>query len=133
MCLTRIEMRVEKLDWWLDGLLFSMENMALKFPHKIYEEGIMSKMCQLDRLKIVEIANTYIYTYIYNVFHKKMGVIIFKRIIKKDLVGRCQYGNIKHCRIVDVSYKDWKDGRKAWLMVRWFLIFCGKIGFQISP
>ena len=62
-----------------------------------------------------------------------MGAIVFKRIIEKDLLGRCQYRNIKNCGVVDISYKDWKDGGKAWLMVRWFLIFHGKTGFEISP
>ena len=75
--------------------------------------------------------NQYAYTHIYIVFHKKMSVIIFKRLIEKDPTGKCQYRNIKHCRVVDVLYKDWKESGKAWLMVRWFLIFHGKIGFEI--
>ena len=49
--------------------------------------------------------NQYIYKHIYIVFHMKMSVIAFKRIIKKGLV-RCQYGNIKNCGIVDASYKN---------------------------
>ena len=126
MYFTRIERRVEKLDWWLDGFLFSMEKLALKFPHRMYMGGIMSKRCQSNKLKIVNI-------YIYIVFPKKMGVIVFKRIIKRDLVGRCQYGNIKHCWMVYAYYRDWKEGGKAWLMVRWFLIFHGKTSFEIFP
>ena len=45
---------------------------------------------------------------------------------------RFQYKNIAHCEVVDVSYKDWNEGGKAWLMVRWFIIFHGKHGFEIS-
>ena len=57
---------------------------------------------------------------------------VFKRIIEKDLMGSCQYRNIKRCRVVHVSYKDWKEGGKAWLMVEWFLILHGKTCFEIS-
>ena len=93
----------------------------------------MSKICQSNRLIIVELTNIFIHTHIYIVFHKKMSVIIFKRIIEKDNVGRCQYGNIKHCGIVYAFYKDWKNGGKAWLIVRWFLIFHGKTSIEIFP
>ena len=92
----------------------------------------MSKMCQSNGLNTMYI-DIYTNTHTYIVFHKKMGAIVFKRIIEKDLLGRCQYRNIKNCGVVDISYKDWKDGGKTWLMVRWFLIFHGKTGFEISP
>ena len=90
----------------------------------------MSKICQSNRLNTVELTNiyTHTHTHIYIIFHKKMSVIIFKRIIEKDPMARCQYRNIKHYRVVNVFYKDWKESGKAWLMVRWFLIFHGKIG-----
>ena len=127
MYLTRIERRVEKLDWWLNGFLFYMEKHALKFPHKIYKEWTMSKMCQSNRLNTMEITNIYTNTYIYFSIWRWVSSLS-KIIIKKDLV-RCQYGNIKNCGIVDASYKNWKEDRKAWLMVRWFLIFCGKFCF----
>ena len=124
--------RVEKLVWWLNDFLFFIEKLALKFSHKIYEGGIMSKICQSNRLNIVELTNIFIHTHLYIVFHKKMSVIIFKRIIEKDPMARCQYRNIKHYRVVNVFYKDWKESGKAWLMVRWFLIFHGKTSFEIS-
>ena len=73
----------------------------------------MSTICQSNRLNIVELTNIFIHTHIYIVFHKKMSVIIFKRIIEKDPMGRCQYRNIKHCRVVNVFCQDWKDGGKA--------------------
>ena len=50
--------------------------------------------------------NQYIYKHIYIVFHMKMSVIVFKRIIEKDPMRRYQYKNIAHCEVVDVSYKD---------------------------
>ena len=65
----------------------------------------MSKMCQSNGLNTMYI-DIYTNTHIYIVFHKKMGAIVFKRIIEKDLLGRCQYRNIKNCGVVDISYKD---------------------------
>ena len=47
----------------------------------------MSKMCQSNGLNTMYI-DIYTNTHIYIVFHKKMGAIIFKRIIEKDLLGR---------------------------------------------
>ena len=61
----------------------------------------MSKICQSNRQNTVELINMHTHTYIlfstrrwvssfskdvYIIFHKKMGVIVFKRIIKKDPV-----------------------------------------------
>lgn len=35
---------MEKLDRWLHGFLFSLEKLALKFLHKIYEKDMSRKV-----------------------------------------------------------------------------------------